>query len=122
MQKTIKLGSVEITVATAQTIRDELASTLISRKVMSLEPTGANGYYDLFGELCAHTVSAKGLAFDPVTLADSPAVDAHAAYDCFLGMHKKLKKLWTDAMTEVDAADSDPVTGPAPLSEDADPN
>lgn len=122
MQKTIKLGSVEITVQTAQTIRDELNAALISKKVMSLEPEGANGYYDLFGELCAHTVDAKGLAFDPTALADGPAVDAHAAYDCFMGMHKKLKKLWTVSMTEVDAAYSDPVTGPVPPSGDADPN
>ena len=122
MQKTIKLGSIEITVQTAQTIRDELNATLISQRIQSLEPPKGSGFYDLFGDLCAHVVSAKGLPFDPVALPLGTALDAHDAYDCFMAMHKKVKAAWTAAVKEVDQEDVDLVMGTAKLSEDADPN
>ncbi len=121
MQKTIKLGSIEITVQTAQTVRDELNAIVISKKVQRLA-SDSYGYWDHFGELCAHTISSSGLPFDPTALVDSTAESALSAYDWFMSGPKKLNKLWTTAITEVDAEDSDPVTGPAPLDKDADPN
>ena len=121
MQKTFKLGSIEITVQTAQTVRDELNAIVISKKVQRLA-SDSYGYYDHFGELCAHTISSSGLDFDPAALVDSPAESALSAYDWFMNAPKKLNKLWTQAVTEVDAEDTDPVSGPAPLGNDADPN
>lgn len=122
MQKTIKLGSAEITVRTAQTIRDELNANIISTRIQGLEPKTAAGYYDVFGNLCSHVTNSKGLPFDPTALADGTAQDAHDAYECFLSMHKKIKATWQAACNEVDADDVDVTIGPAPLSEDADPN
>ena len=122
MQKTFTVGPIEITVRTAQSVRDELNSLLISRRMQSLEPPTASGYYDVFGDLCAHVVKAKGLPFDPVALPLGTAQDAHDAYDCFMAMHKKVKTAWQSACAEVDSEDVDIVTGKAPLAEDADPN
>ncbi len=125
MQKTIKLGSAEITVRTAQTVRDELNANLISQRVQNIERAmnpNAGGYYDLFGNLCAHVTNSKGLAFDPTALADGTAQEAYDAYDCFLNMNKKQKNSWVDACNEVDSDDVDPATSPVKLSEDADPN
>ena len=121
MQKTFKLGSIEITVQTAQTIRDEMIAAVISGRVQSANSV-SYGYFDHFGNLCAHVVKAKGLPFDPTTLIDGSAADALAAYDAFMGSHKKLDKLWTEAVKEVDAADVDPALGPDPLPDDTAPN
>jgi len=122
MQKTIKLGSAEITVRTAQTVRDELNAIIVSRRIQSLEPSDGQGYYDLFAELCTHTMNSKGLQFDPTGLADCTAKEAHDAYEGFLLMSKKHKKQWVDACNEVDVDDVDPATSPVKPSEDADPN
>lgn len=125
MQKTFKVGSIEITVQTAQSIRDELNAALISSRVQSVERTiepKASGYYDLFGELCAHVVSHKGLPFDPLALPFSPAQDVYDAYCAFMGLHKKVLKAWESAIKEVDSDDVDFATGTAPVSEDDDPN
>lgn len=122
MQKTITIGSIEITVRTAQSIRDELNADLISQRVQGLEPPTASGYYDLFGNLCAHVVSAKGLPFDPLALPLGKREDAHAAYCQWMMMHKKVKSAWEKAVTEVDGDDVDPVIGVVALAEDADPN
>ncbi len=123
MQKTFKLGSIEITVQTAQTIRDDLKGQIISQRAQTLEADrNSFGFWDTFGDLCAHTVKATGLLFDPVTLHEQTALDAHSAYETWLGMNKKLRRLWQDACREVDADDADPVLGPNPLADDADPN
>jgi hypothetical protein len=122
MQKTFKLGSIEITVQTAQTVRDEMNAAIISGRIQSKETGSSVGYYDHFGDLCAHTIKSSGLPFDPTAMIDSPAEYAHSAYDWFMAAHKKLNELWTDAVKEVDAADSDPVTGPDPLPDNTDPN
>lgn len=122
MQKTFTFGSIEITVQTAQTIRDELNADVISQQASALEPVGAWHYCAPFGNLCAHTVSAKGLPFDPVALPGLPAVQIHEAYQHFLTLNKRLKALWTDACNEVDKEDFDAALGPSPLAENADPN
>ena len=123
MRKTFKVGSVEITVQTAQTIRDDLKAELISQRAQSLEPNPkAAGYWDVFGNLCAHTIEASGLPFDPVTLHEGTALDTYRAYEAWLGMHKNVRLKWQKACNEVDVEDVDPALGPEPLSEGADPN
>lgn len=123
MQKTFKLGTVEITVQTAQTIRDEMIGQFISQRAQSLETNPkALGYWDVFGDLCAHTVKSTGLPFNPVALLDGTAQDAYEAYEAWMSMHKNLRRIWQKACQEVDAADTDFALGPVPLSENADPN
>ena len=122
MQKTITFGSIEITVQTAQTIRDELNATVIAQQASSLEPEGSWHFCGPFGELCVHTVSAKGLPFDPAAVPHQSAKEIHDAYEQFMKLNKQVKALWTAACVQVDAADFDAATAPGPLSKDADPN
>jgi len=125
MQKTFTVGSVEITVRTAQTIRDDLNATLISDRIQTMErktAPNASGYYDLFGKLCAHVVATRGLPFDPLALSEGTAQQAYDAYCAWMTMHKRIMNAWMAACNEVDSDDVDEATGAAPLAEDADPN
>ena len=118
--QTVKYKGLEVTVRGA-TVEDDLHAQTMSQKLLKSAAEGSMGYWALFADLLSSTVSAAGLPFDPLTLltADKPALDA--AYEQFLKLPKRFKDKWRDAYNR-ENSDTDPVTGPTPLPEGADPN
>jgi hypothetical protein len=118
--KTVTYGAISITLKRA-TGRSDLKASIIQRKSSQDIAAGTWGIWEPFANNCAQVTEASGLPFDPLTLADAEPETVKAAYEAYLDLDKALLDRWSAARL-AENAPIDALTGPEPLSEDADPN
>lgn len=117
----VKYGTtIEIVVRRA-TVRTDLNRQTMLRQLLENTPDDVRGQWSVFAELCSVTQRAKGLSFDPATLAQADKDTLDAAYNCFLDIDVELRNRWYDAVQQVNGPIDD-ITGPEPLPDNADPN
>lgn len=94
-----KYGNIQIAVRRA-TVRTDINASVIAQKAQKQAKESEFGMWDRFGLLCACTVKAKGMPFDPTTLASADEKAVVVAYEQFLDMDKSFKDMWVSAVNK----------------------